>query len=109
VITVGPSDSLLTGLQANARQRRVALPVVDQSGRVVGISDESDILVKVHRDSTPFNDSVNNAMTDKLETLPPTAKINDLLGVFDQRRVKIVDGWRQMLGTDLPGRISFAI
>ena len=32
------------------------VPVVDESGRAVGILDESDVLVKVHRDSDHFNE-----------------------------------------------------
>jgi cystathionine beta-synthase len=98
VITVGPSDSLLTAYKRMRDSDVSQLPVVDQSGRAVGIIDESDILVKVHRDSTHFNDSVKNAMTDKLETLPPTAKINDLLGVFDRGRVTIVMDGDKFLG-----------
>jgi cystathionine beta-synthase len=90
VITVGPTDSLLTAYKRMRDSDVSQLPVVDQNGRSVGIIDESDILVKVHRDSTHFNDPVQNAMTDKLETLPPTAKISDLLGVFDRGRVAIV-------------------
>jgi cystathionine beta-synthase len=74
------------------------LPVVDQSGRAIGILDESDVLVKVHRESTHFNDLVKNAMTDKLETLPLDAKIKDLLGVFDRGRVAIVMDGDKFLG-----------
>ena len=66
------------------------LPVVDQNGRALGIVDESDVLVKVHRDPTHFNDPVKTAMTNKLETLRPKAKIKDLLDVFDRGRVAIV-------------------
>jgi cystathionine beta-synthase len=90
VITVGPSDSLLTAYKRMRDSDVSQLPVVDQHARAVGFIDESDILVKVHRDSTHFNDPVQNAMTDKLETLPPSAKINDLLEVFDRGRVAIV-------------------
>src|SRR5438132_12364842 len=74
------------------------LPVVEQSGRPVGIIDESDVVVKVQRDSTHFNNPVKSAMTDKLETLPPTAKINDLLEVFDRGRVAIVMNGDKFLG-----------
>jgi cystathionine beta-synthase len=74
------------------------LPVVDQNGRAVGILDESDVLVKVHRDPSHFNDSVKNAMTGRLETLPPTAKISDLLEVFDRGRVTIVMDDNKFLG-----------
>ena len=38
------------------------------------------------------------AMTDRLETLPPTAKINDLLEVFDRGRVAIVMDATKFLG-----------
>jgi cystathionine beta-synthase len=74
------------------------LPVVDQNGRAIGIIDESDLLVKVHRDSSHFNDPVEKAMTDRLETLPPNAKIGDLLGVFDRGRVAIVMDDDKFLG-----------
>jgi cystathionine beta-synthase len=74
------------------------VPVVDQHGRAIGILDESDVLVKVHRDSSHFNDLVKNAMTDRLETLPPNAKIKDLLHVFDRGRVAIVMDDDKFLG-----------
>src|SRR2546423_9481226 len=79
VISVGPSDTLLTAFKRMRDADVSQLPVVDQSGRAIEILDESDVLVKVHRDSIRFNDTVKNAMTDRLETLPPDAKIKDLL------------------------------
>src|SRR3954464_8023427 len=54
VITVGPEDSLLTAFKRMRDSDISQLPVVDQNGRALGIVDESDILVKVHRDSTQF-------------------------------------------------------
>jgi len=98
VITVGPTDTLLTAFKRMRGADVSQLPVVDQNRRAVGLVDESDILVKVHRDSSHFNDRVENAMTDKLETLPPTAKINDLLEVFDRGRVAIVMDGDKFLG-----------
>jgi cystathionine beta-synthase len=98
VITVGPTDTLLTAFKRMRDADVSQLPVVEQTGRAVGIIDESDVLVKVHRDSSHFNDPVRNAMTDKLETLPPTAKINDLLEVFDRGRVAIVMEADKFLG-----------
>jgi cystathionine beta-synthase len=90
VITVGPEDSLLTAFKRMRDSDVSQLPVVDQNGRAMGILDESDVLVKVHRDPLHFKDPVESAMTDKLETLSPTAKIKDLLDVFDRGRVAIV-------------------
>jgi cystathionine beta-synthase len=98
VISVGPTDTLLTAFKRMRDADVSQLPVVDQNGRAVGILDESDVLVKVHHDPSHFNDPVKNAMTDKLETLPPTAKINDLLEVFDRGRVAIVMDDDKFLG-----------
>src|SRR5246127_1054705 len=98
VITVGPTDTLLTAFKRMRDKDVSQLPVVDQSGRAVGIIDESDLLVKVHREPSHFNDPVSKAMTDLLETLPPDAKLNDLLGVFDRGRVAIVMDDKKFLG-----------
>jgi cystathionine beta-synthase len=98
VISVGPTDTLLTAFKRMRDKDVSQLPVVDQNGRAVGILDESDVLVKVHRDPLHFNDPVKNAMTDKLETLATTAKINDLLKVFDRGRVAIVMDDDKFLG-----------
>ena len=98
VITVGPDDTLLTAFKRMRDADFSQLPVVDKSGRAVGILDESDVVVKVHRDSTHFNDLVQTAMTDKLETLPPGANINSLLEVFDRGRVAIVMEGDKFLG-----------
>jgi cystathionine beta-synthase len=98
VISVGPTDTLLTAFKRMRDTDVSQLPVVDQNDRAIGILDESDVLVKVHHDPSHFNDPVKNAMTDKLETLPPTAKINDLLEVFDRGRVAIVMDDDKFLG-----------
>src|SRR5205823_5774245 len=74
VVTIGPTDTLLTAFKRMCQADVSQLPVVDESGRVVGIIDESDILVKVHRDASHFNYEVRQAMTDQLETLQPDVK-----------------------------------
>src|SRR5213595_1066902 len=98
VITVGQDDTLLTAFKRMRQADVSQVPVVDEKGRAIGILDESDLLVKVHRDPAHFNDLVKNAMTDRLETLSPKAKINDLLGVFDRGRVAIVMEGDKFLG-----------
>jgi cystathionine beta-synthase len=98
VISVGPDDTLLTAFKRMRDSDVSQLPVVDSGGRPVGIIDESDLLVKVHRDPTHFNGPVKNAMTDRLETLSPEANIKDLLEVFDRGRVAIVMDNDKFLG-----------
>ncbi|HCP90880.1 MAG TPA: cystathionine beta-synthase [Spartobacteria bacterium] len=98
VISVGPSDSLLTAFKRMRQADVSQVPVVDEKGRSIGILDESDLLVKVHRDPAHFNDPVKSAMTNRLETLPPKATIRDLLEVFDRGRVAIVMDGDKFLG-----------
>ena len=98
VISIGPDDTLLTAFKRMRGSDVSQLPVVDAGGRPIGIIDESDLLVKVHRDPRHFNDPVKNAMTDRLETLSPSAKIKDLLDVFDRGRVAIVMTGDKFLG-----------
>src|ERR1700757_4349765 len=98
VITVGPDDSLLTAFKRMRDSDVSQLPVVDKSGRPIGLIDESDLLLKVHREPSHFNDPVSKAMTDQLETLPQDAKIADLLAVFDRGRVAIVMDGNKFLG-----------
>ncbi len=95
---MGPDDKLLTAFNRMRQADVSQVPVLDQNGRALGILDESDLLVKVHSDPAHFNDSVQSAMTDKLETLSPSAKMQDLLAVFDRGRVAIVMEGAKFLG-----------
>ncbi|MBA3650416.1 MAG: cystathionine beta-synthase [Chthoniobacterales bacterium] len=98
VISVGPDDTLLTAFKRMRSADVSQLPVLNGKGRAVGIIDESDLLVKVHRDPAQFNELVSAGMTDRLETLSPAANISDLLGVFDRGRVAIVMDGAKFLG-----------
>src|SRR5437764_1724874 len=98
VITVGPSDTLLTAVKRMRAADVSQVPVLDEKGRPVGILDESDVLVKVHHDPERFNHAVHTAMTDRLETLSPTAKMQDLLEVFERGRVAIMMDGDKFLG-----------
>src|SRR5947209_4472866 len=98
VVTVGPNDTLLTAVKRMRTADVSQVPVVDEKGKVVGLLDESDVLVKVHHDPERFNHAVHTAMTDRLETLSPAAKMKDLLEVFDRGRVAIVMDNDKFLG-----------
>src|SRR6267154_6365158 len=98
VVIVGPGDTLLTAVTRMRAADVSQVPVVDEKGRPVGILDESDVLVKVHHDPERFNHAVHTAMTDRLETLSPAAKMKDLLEVFDRGRVAIIMDNDKFLG-----------
>lgn len=75
------------------------LAVLDESSAVVGILDESDILLAVTSDPDNFTKPCSEFMTTQLETLPATASIDDLVPLFSQDKVAIVmDTNEQFLG-----------
>src|SRR5213083_1403998 len=67
VVSVGPEDTLLTAF-ARMRAADVSqLPVLDGK-KLVGVIDESDLLLSVHADAARFRSTVSTAMTDAPET-----------------------------------------
>jgi cystathionine beta-synthase len=89
VVSVGPGDTLLTAF-ARMRLADVSqLPVLDGE-RLVGVIDESDLLLSVHADAARFRAAVSAAMTPAPETLPPQASLVELEAVLDRGLVAIV-------------------
>jgi cystathionine beta-synthase len=75
------------------------MAVIDEAGQVVGILDESDILLAVTSDSDSFKKPVSDFMTKKLSTLPATATISELMPLFSNDMVAIVvDEQKNYLG-----------
>lgn len=64
--------------------------VMDARDKVAGIIDEGDILLAVAADNANFDRPVSDFMTRRLETIRPTASINDLMPIFRADRVAIV-------------------
>ena len=67
-------------------------------GRIIGILDESDLLVNLHGKPERFRDPVKTAMIDGLEKVTPETSFRDLLGVFDRGHVAIVEEQDSFLG-----------
>jgi cystathionine beta-synthase len=61
-----------------------------EAGRLVGVIDESDLLLHVEQDSAHYGDAVASAMSTKLQTLAPDAGIDALRHVLDSGLVAIV-------------------
>jgi cystathionine beta-synthase len=95
-VTVKPSDTLLAAYGKMKLYDVSQLPVmVDE--RVVGIIDESDILIAVFDHEAKFAEPVSSAMTVRIETLQRTASLAELRAVFQRDHVAIVlDGERFM-------------
>ena len=107
VISVGPDDTLLTAVKRMRAADISQVPVVDENGRAIGILDESDVLVKVHHDPEHFNNAVKTAMTDRLETLSPAAKIVGPARRLRSRPRRHRDGREQVSRADHAKRSAF--
>ena len=90
VISVGPDDTLLTAFQRMRLADVSQLPVLVDGTQLVGVIDESDILLGVHQDPSHFRTTVAGAMTGELETLPPNASLAALQEELDRGLVAII-------------------
>src|SRR3546814_12766387 len=64
------------------------LPVMD-GDRIVGILDESDVLLHVYGDEARFRDPVSTATVSKLEVMDVESPIEALLPVFVRGQVAL--------------------
>ncbi len=97
VVTVGPEDTLLTAYKRMRISDVSQLPVMEGT-RVIGILDESDLLLHVEKDPARFRDKVYTAMVNRLETLPVTAPMAELTRLFDRNLVAIIMDGDRFLG-----------
>jgi cystathionine beta-synthase len=101
IVSVTPDDNLRTAF-ARMRAADVSqLPVVENE-RIVGLVDESDMLAALLTDaegqSRTFARLVKDVMVTRLETVPATAPIADLVPLFQHDHVAIVMDGERFLG-----------
>jgi cystathionine beta-synthase len=96
-IVVAPTDLLVTAWQRMKLYDVSQLPVMDGEN-IVGIVDESDVLLHVYGDEARFRDPVATAMVSKLDKLDVRASIESLLPVFDRGHVAIVMDGEKFVG-----------
>jgi cystathionine beta-synthase len=96
-VVVGPAEPLVTAYQRMKLYDVSQLPVMDGDA-IVGIVDESDVLLHVYGDESRFRDPVSTAMVGKLQKLDVKSPIESLLPVFDAGHVAIVVDGDKFLG-----------
>jgi cystathionine beta-synthase len=96
-VVVGPADLLMTAYQRMKLYDVSQLPVMD-GDQLVGIVDESDVLLHVYGDEARFRDPVATAMVSKLDKVDVHSPIEALLPVFDRGHVAIVTDGERFLG-----------
>jgi len=96
-VVVGPKELLVTAYNRMKLYDVSQLPVMD-GDEIVGILDESDLLLHVYADEAKFRDPVSTAMATKLQVLDVKSPIEELLPVFDAGHVAIVVDGAKFLG-----------
>jgi cystathionine beta-synthase len=96
-VTLTPQDTLLLAYRRMRLFDISQIPVM-QADRLVGIVDESDLVLHVQRDPSRFSDPVSTAMVSKLETVAPDAPIASLLPIFQRDHVAIVADQGRFIG-----------
>ena len=89
VITVTSDDNLITTSKRMRMFDVSQLPVVDD-GHIVGLIDESDILLGLYEDEDSFQMKVAEVMVTNLETVPPSASIDKIVELFKEDKVAII-------------------
>ena len=96
-ITVAPQDSLLIAYQRMKLYEVSQLPVLE-AGRIVGIIDESDLLLAVYGQAQRFREPVSSAMNDRLDVIEAHQSLADLVAIFERNHVALVMDRGQFLG-----------
>ena len=96
-VVIGPNDLLVTAYQRMKLYEISQLPVMD-GDELIGIVDESDVLLHVYGDEARFRDPVSTAMVTQLNVLDVRSPIEALLPVFDRGQVAIVKDGKSFLG-----------
>jgi cystathionine beta-synthase len=96
-VVVGPNELLITAYNRMKLYDVSQLPVMEGDA-IVGMLDESDLLLHVHADEGRFRDPVSTAMVSKLQVLDVKSPIGNLMPVFDAGHVAIVMDGKKFLG-----------
>jgi cystathionine beta-synthase len=97
VVAVGPEDRLLVAYSRMKLYDVSQLPVLDRE-QIVGILDESDLLLAAHGDPNAFQGPVKSIMSQKLTTVQVNASVESLLPIFERGLVGIVCDGPRFLG-----------
>lgn len=89
VISVQESDTLVTAFNRMRSAEISQLPVI-KDDKVIGIIDESDVLLKVASDAAQFRSMVGGTMTHQIETLAPDTSIEQLRATLNRGLVAII-------------------
>ena len=88
--TLTPSTPLMQAVKMMRLYDVSQMAVLDESGALQGILDESDVLLAITRNEEAFSQPVSQHMSRRLETVAPEDSIDRLLPIFRADRIAIV-------------------
>lgn len=97
VATLAPDDTLLHAYRRMRLYEVSQLPVME-GANVVGILDESDLLLHVQADPARYAEPVSTAMVREVERIPVGATPAELLPIFQRDHVAVVTDQEQFVG-----------
>lgn len=89
VVSVTPDETLLIAYQRMKLADVSQVPVLE-GGKIVGLLDESDLLLSVHDEPQHFREPVRKIMSSNLVTVEPSASIESLMPLLDKGLVVIL-------------------
>ena len=96
-VTIGPDEPLANAYTRMKLYDVSQLPVMADD-RLVGILDESDLLLAVAESADRFRDPVSGAMVTELTEVDVRAPVTDLMPIFERDFVAIVKDGERFLG-----------
>jgi cystathionine beta-synthase len=96
-VTVGPDEPLANAYTRMKLYDVSQLPVIEDE-RLVGILDESDLLLAVADSSAHFSDPVSSAMVTELTEIDVNSPVAALMPIFERDFVAIVMDGEHFLG-----------
>jgi cystathionine beta-synthase len=97
VFTVGPDDTLLIAYGRMKLYDVSQLPVVE-AGKVVGVVDESDLLLHAVDDPTKLRSKVREVMATSVRTVASTTPVREVLPLLAAGLVPIVVEGSELMG-----------
>lgn len=97
VVSVAPTDNLNTAYGRMKLYDVSQLPVLEND-KIVGIIDESDILLTVFGGDQKFSTKVSAVMTTNLKTVSPATSLEEAMEFFKKGLVVIVENKGTFLG-----------
>lgn len=89
VSSVKPDDVLMTAFMRMRMYEYAQLPVIEK-GRVIGILDESDILVAVNKDVSNYHKAVRKFMTGNLVTVQTSTSMEEISAILEKGMVGLL-------------------